>query len=91
MKTKEVFLMVQEQKTKEAQEILSWAIAHMNLSIHCETTASKKGYYKVQFFSKDNKLIMPAEIADEWIKGTKPKEKIIHDQLMMTLRNLENY
>jgi len=83
--------MEQDQKTKEANELLSWAITHMNLNIHCEIIASKKGYYKVQFFSKDNKLIMPTEIPEEWIKGTKPKEKIIHDQLMLTLRNLANY
>ncbi len=83
--------MEQEQKTKEAQEKLNWAITHMNLNIHCEIIASKKRYFKVQFFSKDNKLIMPVEVSEEWIEDTDPKEKKIHDQLSLVLKNLANY
>jgi hypothetical protein len=83
--------MEQDQKTKEAQEILNWAIKNMNLSIHCEIIASKKGYYKVNFLSKENKLIMPVEIAAEWISGTRSKDGKIHDQLGLVLRNLANY
>ncbi len=82
--------MEKSQMIKDAQEILDWAISNMNLSIHSEIISYKKGNYKVHFFSKDNKFIMPVEIAEDWIKGTNPKETIIHDMLRNVLRNLEN-
>jgi hypothetical protein len=34
---------------------------------------------------------MPTQIPEEWVKGTNPKENLIHDNLKMLLRNLENY
>jgi len=46
---------------------------------------------RVQFFTKDNKLIMPVEITEEEIEETNPKENSIPDKLKTLLRNLENY
>ena len=56
--------MGQDEKIKEAQEILDWAIMHLN---------------------------MPVQISEEWIKGTNPRENLIHDKLKTLLNNLENY
>ena len=83
--------MGQDEKIKEAQEILNWAITSLNGSIKCKVMDYKHENYRVQFFNKDNKLIMPTQIPEEWVKGTNPKENLIHDNLKMLLRNLENY
>ena len=83
--------MGQDEKIKEAQQILSWAITHLNGSIKCKVTDYKHGSYRVQFFKKDDKPIMPIQISEEWIKGTNSRENVIHDKLQMLLRNLENY
>ena len=83
--------MGQDEKIKEAQEILNWAITHLNGSIKCKVADCKHGNYRVQFFKKDDKPIMPTQIPEEWIKGTKMKENLIHNQLQMLLKNLENY
>jgi hypothetical protein len=34
---------------------------------------------------------MPIQIPEEWIKGTNPKENLIHDRLEILFKNLENY
>jgi hypothetical protein len=34
---------------------------------------------------------MPIQIAEEWVKGSNPKENFIHDNLKALLKNLENY
>jgi hypothetical protein len=83
--------MDQDEKIKEAQEILNWAIAHLKGSIKCKVNDYKKGNYRVQFFKKDDKPIMPTQISEEWIKGTDMNENLIHNQLQMLLKNLENY
>ncbi len=83
--------MGQDEKIKEAQEILSWAITHLNGSIKCKVTDYKHENYRVQFLKKDDKPIMPIQISEEWIKGTNSRENLIHDKLQMLLRNLENY
>jgi hypothetical protein len=83
--------MGQDEKTNAVQEILNWAIAHLNESIKCKVTDYKHGNYRVQFLKKDDKPIMPIQISEEWIKGTNPRENLIHDKLEMLLRNLENY
>jgi hypothetical protein len=83
--------MGQDEKTGEAQEILDWAIAHLNGSIRCRVTEYKHGNYRVQFLNKDDKPIMPIQIPEEWIKGTNARENLIHDKLEMLLRNLETY
>jgi hypothetical protein len=46
---------------------------------------------RVQFLTKENKLIMPVQVAEEWIKGSHPKENVIHDRLELLLANLRNY
>ena len=83
--------MGQDEKIKEAQEILNWAITYLNGSIKCKVTDYKHGNYRVQFLKKDDKPIMPTQISEEWIKGTNLRENVIHDKLEMLLRNLENY
>ena len=83
--------MNEDEKIKEAQEILDWAIMHLNGSIKCKVIDYKYRNYKVQFFTKDNKLIMPVQIAEGEIEETKPKENFIPDKLKTLLKNLENY
>jgi hypothetical protein len=83
--------MGQDEKIREAQEILNWAIMHLKGSIKCKVIEYKHENYRVQFFTKDDKLIMPIQIPEEWIKGTNPRENLIHDKLETLLRNLGNY
>ena len=83
--------MGQDEKIREVQEILDWAITHLNGSIKCKVTDYKHKNYRVQFSKKDDKPIMLIQISEEWIKGTNSRENVIHDKLEMLLRNLENY
>jgi hypothetical protein len=80
-----------DEKMREAQELLDWAIVHLNGSIRCKVIDHKYENYRVQFFTKDNKLIMPVQITEEEIKESNPKENFIPDKLKTLLRNLENY
>ncbi len=79
------------EKIREAQEILDWAIMHLNGCIKCKVIDYKYRNYKVQFLTKDNKLIMPVQITEGEIGETNPKENSIPDKLKTLLRNLENY
>ncbi len=79
------------EKTKEAQEKLEWAIRHLSGSIKCKVIYHKYKSFRVQFFTKDSKLMMPVQIAEEEIGETNPKENSIPDKLKALLRNLENY
>jgi hypothetical protein len=83
--------MAQDEKIKEAQEMLDWAIMRLNGSIKCKVIDYKHENYRVQVFTKENKLIMPVQIPEEWIKESKPMENLIHDKLKTLLKNLENY
>jgi len=83
--------MGQEEKIREAQEILNWTIMHLNGSIKCKVIDYKYGNYQVQFFTKENKLIMPVQISEEWVKQSNPKENFIYDKLKILLKNLESY
>jgi hypothetical protein len=83
--------MGKEEMIKGAQEILNWAIMHLNGSIKCKVTDYKHENYRVQFSKKDDKPIMPIQISEEWIKGTNPKENRIDDKLEILLKNLEKY
>jgi hypothetical protein len=83
--------MGQDEKIREAQEILDWAIMNLNGSIKCKIIYYKYESYQVQFFTKENKLIMPVQIPEEWVKGSNPGENFIHDKLKNLLTNLENY
>ena len=83
--------MDEDKKIREAQEILAWAIMHLNGSIKCKVIDYKHENYRVQFFTRNNKLIMPVQITEEEIKESNPKENFIPDKLKTLLRNLENY
>jgi hypothetical protein len=83
--------MNQDEKIREAQEILDWAIMHLNGSIKCKVIEYKHETYRAQFFTKENKLIMPVQVPEEWIKGTNPRENLIHDKLEILFKNLERY
>ena len=83
--------MAQDEKIKEAQEILDWAIAHGNVSIKCKVINYEHNSYRVQFFTKDQKSIMPVQIGEEEVKETKPKENVISDKLSALLRNMATY
>jgi hypothetical protein len=79
------------EKTKEAQEVLNWAIMRLKLSFTCKVLDYKHENYKVEFFTKENKLMMPVQIPEEWIKGSHPGEERLDDRLKALLGNLANY
>ncbi len=83
--------MEENEKIMKAGELLDWAIIHLNGSIKCKIIQYKYKRYRVQFFTKDNKLIMPVQISEEEIGETKPNENFIPDKLKLLLRNLEHY
>jgi hypothetical protein len=83
--------MDRDEKIREAQEILNWAITNLSGNITCKVIDYKRENYRVQFFTKENKLIMPVQIPEEWIEDSNPKENFIHDKLKTLLRNLGNY
>jgi len=83
--------MGQYEKLREVQELLDWAIVHLNGSIRCKVIDHKYEYYRVQCFTKEDKLIMPVLISEDWVKESNPKENLIHDSLKTLLKNLESY
>ena len=83
--------MSQDEKIKEVQEILDWAITHLNVSIKCKVRNYKHKNFQARVFTKENKLIMPVQVPEEWIKGTNPRENLIHDKLEILFKNLGNY
>lgn len=82
--------MGQDEKIKEAQEILDWAIMHLNVSIQCEVIDYKHGSYRIQVL-KGDRLVMPIQIAEEDVRESNPKENFIPDKLKTLLKNLEIY
>lgn len=83
--------MGQDEKIREAQEILDWAIVHLKGSIKCKVVDYKHQNYRVQVFSKEDKLIMPVQIPEEWVRNSNPRENFIHDRLKILLENLGKY
>jgi len=83
--------MDRDEKIRKAQEILNWAITHQSGNITCKVIEYKSANYRVQFFTKENRLIMPVQIPEEWIEDSNLKENFIHDKLKTLLRNLGNY
>ncbi len=79
-----------DEKIREAQDVLDWVTAHLSLGITCKVTGYKHEYYRVQVFKGDT-LIMPTQIAEALIKESKPKENIIPDRLKTLLTNIVNY
>jgi hypothetical protein len=51
-----------EKRMAEAQEILDWAIMHLNGGVKCKVMNYKNESYQVQFLTKENELIMPVQI-----------------------------
>lgn len=83
--------MSDDEKIREAQEILNWAILDLEGKIKCKVIKYKSQNYQVQFFAKEDKLIMPVQIPEEWIKQSSPGENLIHDKLKTLLKNLGSY
>ena len=81
--------MGQDEKVKKAQEVLDSVIIYLNVGLNGKITDYKHNYYRVQIFTKENKLIMLVQIPEEWVKESNPKENFVHDQLTLLLRNLE--
>ncbi len=81
--------MEQDGKIQEAQEALTRSILFLNGTMNCKVIEYKKGIYRVQFFRKDNTLIMPVQVNEDWITGSDPAKSVIHDRLKMLLINLE--
>lgn len=83
--------MSDDEKIREAQEILNWAIVNLEGKIKCKVIKYKSQNYQVQFFAKEDKLIMPVQIPEEWIKQNDPKGNVIGDKLKTLLKNLESF
>jgi hypothetical protein len=83
--------MSDDEKIREAQEILNWAIVSLEGKIRCKVIKYKSQSYEVQFVTKEDKLIMPVQIPEEWIKQSTPRENMIDDRLKNLLKNLESY
>ena len=82
--------MGQDEKIKEAQEVLDWVIMHLNLNIKCKVIDYKHANYRVQVL-KGDRLIIAIQVTEEWVKESNPKENFVPDKLKTLLRNLENY
>jgi hypothetical protein len=78
-------------RIENAQNILDWAIESLDLSIKCMVINYKDEKYKVQFFTRENKLIkaLGFNISEEWIRDTIPMKDEIHDELRSLLKDLE--
>ena len=78
-------------KVEDAQRKLEWAIESLNLSIKCMVISYKEEKYKVQFFTRENRLIRAVgfNISGEWIRDTIPMKDDIHDELKTLLVDLE--
>jgi hypothetical protein len=88
---KGVTQMSDDEKIREAQEILNWAIINLEGKIKCKVMKYKSQNYQVQFFTKEDKLIMPVQIPEEWIKQSDPQGNVIEDKLKTLLKNLGSY
>ena len=78
-------------KVEEAQRKLEWAIESLNLSIKCMVIGYKHEKYKVQFFTREDKLIRAVgfNISEEWIRDTIPMKDDIHNELKNLLADLK--
>ena len=78
-------------KIENAQKILDWAIENLDLSIKCIVINHRDEKYKVQFFTKKNRLIRVAgsDIPEEWIEDTNSIKNDIRDELKSLLIELE--
>ncbi len=78
-------------RVEDAQRKLEWAIESLNLSIKCMVINYKDEKYKVQFFTRENKLIRAVgfNISEEWIRDTNPMKDDIRDELESLLIDLE--
>ena len=78
-------------KMEDAQRKLEWAIESLNLSIKCMVINYKDKKYKVQFFTRENKLIRAVgfNISEEWIRDTIPMKDDIRGELKSLLIDLE--
>lgn len=83
--------MSEDEKMKEAQEVLNWAIVNLEGKIKCKVMKYKSKNYQVHFFTKEDKLIMPVQIPEEWVKGSDPKGNVIEARLKTLLKNLGSY
>ncbi len=83
--------MSQAENIRQAQAVLDWAITHLNVGIKCEVMDYKHESFRVQVFTKENRLIMPVQVLEDWIKGTNPRENLVHDKIEILFKNLQNY
>ena len=82
--------MGQDEKIREAQEVLDWVVMHLNLSIKCKVIDYKREDYRVQVLKKDRPFIQ-IQVTGDWVRESNPKENFIPDKLKTLLKNLANY
>ncbi len=78
-------------RIENAQKILDWAIGSLHLDIKCMAINYKDDKYKVQFFTRENKVIrgVGISIPEEWIRDTNPVKNDIHVELESLLIKLK--
>jgi hypothetical protein len=59
---------------------------YLRISSKCKVIEYRHENYRVQVFTKENKLTMPVQVPEERIKGTNPEENFIHDKLELLLK-----
>ncbi len=88
--TMEVTQMNQDEKIKEAQQLLDWVTMHLNFKIKCKVIDYKRENYRVHIH-KEDKLVMPIQVAEQDLKEINLNDNFIPDKLKTLLTNLERY
>ncbi len=82
--------MDKDEKIREAQELLDWVMIYLNSKIECKVIDYKRENYRVQIL-KEDKLVMPIQVAEQDLKEINPNENFIPDKLKTLLTNLDRY
>ncbi len=77
-----------DERIRQAQEKLDFAIKKLNLNIRCEVMNHKDDKFPTQFFTRENKLIIASNIHEDWIEDTNIKEDFIDPKLQKFLTKI---
>ncbi len=82
--------MSQDEEIREIQQLLDWVTMHLNSKIKCKVIDYKRENYWVQVL-KEDKLVMPIQVAEQDLKEINPNENFIPDKLKTLLANPGRY
>lgn len=70
---------------------MEWAIESLDLNIRCLVISYKAAKFRVQFFTRESKLIRVegSSISEEWIRETDPMNDQIQEELKKFMLDLE--